>query len=277
MPSRAISTHVTSRNDFAGPRVRIVRTGRGARGFLAVREPVTLVGAFVGIEDGDAAVAAVGDEHLVRRRVVRDRGRTIQRGLAVGAVHLAGRADRQQVPAVARELQDVRVGRGRWRRRRLPAAAPPRPAVTASGSGGAPARALRRSWRRAAAAARGRWRRISARRRDPDIAFAVDGDAAGHLRPRVSRARTAPAAHELAGGVVLQHQRRRHAAHARRREAGTPPRPAAGIMPFSLPSSESLPRCTTHTWFCASTVTPDTDPITHESSGNGAGHKGATR
>ena len=58
---------------------------------------------------------------------------------------------------------------------------------------------------------------------------------------------------------------------------GTPPRPAAGIMPFSLPSSESLPRCTTSTRFCESTVTPETDPITHESSGNGAGHKGATR
>jgi len=37
-------------------------------------------------------------------------------------------------------------------------------------------------------------------------------------------------------------------------------------IPFSLVSSESTPRCATHTWFCASTVTPVIDPSTHESS-----------
>ena len=85
-------------------RRRIVRRIRGRRRacrLLAVCKPVALVGALVCIEDDDAAVAGVGDEHLVGGGVEGDRGRTVQRRLAVGAVHLARRADLQQELAVA--------------------------------------------------------------------------------------------------------------------------------------------------------------------------------
>jgi len=94
-------------------------------------------------------------------------------------------------------------------------------------------------------------------------------DAARHLRPAIALARPTPTREQSAGGVKFQDERRRHAAHrrARRRE-----RPA-----LSLDSSESNPRCATHTWFCPSTATPVIDPRTHESSGNGSGHNGTTR
>ena len=49
------------------------------------------------------------------------------------------------------------------------------------------------------------------------------------------------------------------------------------IIPFSLGSNESAPRCATQIWFCASVVTAVTEPITHESSRNGRGHSGTTR
>src|SRR5262249_59878216 len=47
------------------------------------------------------------------------------------------------------------------------------------------------------------------------------------------------------------------------------------IMPFSFPSSESAPRCATHTWSCASTATPVIDPKT-QWLGSGCGQNGLT-
>ena len=51
----------------------------------------------------------------------------------------------------------------------------------------------------------------------------------------------------------------------------------SSIIPFSLASSESPPRWTTHTWFCASTVTPVIEPSTHDWFAKGRGHHGSTR
>ena len=179
MPSRAISMQVTSRNDRAGGAVRIVGAGRRAGGLFAVGEPVPLVRAAVGVEDDDAMVAAVGDEDLVGGGVVRDGRRTVQRGLAVGAVHLAGRADGEQIPAGARKLQDVRVGRPGRRRRRRPrrhgAARRPlrlRALLRAAG------RVRRAASRRAAAA-----RRL-ARRQAPRPRRLPSPRRRGHGRPR---------------------------------------------------------------------------------------------
>jgi hypothetical protein len=62
---------------------------------------VTLVEAFVCIEDDDAAVAGIGNEHFVRCGIEGDRRRSVQCRLAVGAVHLARRADLQEELAVA--------------------------------------------------------------------------------------------------------------------------------------------------------------------------------
>ena len=110
--------------------------------------------------------------------------------------------------AVARELQHMRVGgRGRRRRRRClrcgATAAPPARSHRARRrrTGG---RRCAGSRRCAAATAGGRWRRISARGRDPDIALAVDGDAARRLRPRICRARAAELLEVLTGGVVFR-------------------------------------------------------------------------
>src|SRR4051794_23448216 len=51
----------------------------------------------------------------------------------------------------------------------------------------------------------------------------------------------------------------------------------ASTIPFSLDSSESAPRCATHTWFWLSTATLVTEPSTHVSLGNGCGQSGTTR
>src|SRR5205814_6117629 len=47
------------------------------------------------------------------------------------------------------------------------------------------------------------------------------------------------------------------------------------IMAFSLPSSESAPRCATQTWSCASTATPVIEPKT-QWLGSGCGQSGLT-
>ena len=186
--------HVTSRNDFAGGSCRRVRRGRCARGLLAIREPVALVGALVRIEDDDAPVAGVGDEHFVGGGVVRDRGRTVQRRLAVGAVHFSRRADLQQELAVARELEHVSVaGHGR---RGCRACTGARRCLAAGGS-------------RIVGPAAPTWRRrLQARRRNPDVALGINGEAARRLRPGVARARSAPARDEHALLIEFEHERR---------------------------------------------------------------------
>ena len=148
-------------------------------------------------------VAAVGDVDLVRRGVKRHPRRTIERRLTVGAVHLARRADRHEVPAVVRELQDVSVG---GRRRRWCGGV----AASAAGCGS--------RWRAASATRRGR-RLILACGRNPDVAFRVDQNAADRFGPLVltERARASPALKQLAGRIELEHDGRRDAADARAR------------------------------------------------------------
>ena len=255
-------------------RGRIVGPGRRAGRLLAVREPVAFVRPAVGIEHDDAMVAAVGDEHLVRGRIVRHGRRTVERRLAVGAFHLAGRADGQQVSAVARKFQHVRVRRSGGRRRRRAAAAAAAPAGAAAPRAGAGSRAATgcpaatpSSAASAAAVAAvsapatsgGRRRRFEPGGRNPDVALGVDGDAAGHLRPLISLARSTPARDQLSGGVELKNRRRRRAAHARARRRQDHPL-------FVALRDESAPRWATQTWFCASTATPVIEPSTHESS-----------
>ena len=99
---------------FRGRVCRCVRRRRCTRGLLAIREPVAFVDALVRIEDDNAPVAGVGDEHFIRSGVVGDRGWAVQRRLAVGAIHFSRRADLQQELSVARELEHVSIaGHGR--------------------------------------------------------------------------------------------------------------------------------------------------------------------
>src|SRR5262249_10887099 len=87
---------------------------RGAR-LLAVGAPAPFVGTLVRVEHDDAVMAAVSDVALVRGVVDRPPFRPVQRRLALGAFHLAWRADLQEELSALRELQDVRVGRTGWR------------------------------------------------------------------------------------------------------------------------------------------------------------------
>ena len=96
--------------DRRGVRLLIVRRQLAVDGRPAVRAPVPLVLAGIGIEHDDAAVAvAVGHVDLVGLGVDADVGRTPQPRRVVAAAERAGAADLQQERAVARELQDLAV------------------------------------------------------------------------------------------------------------------------------------------------------------------------
>jgi hypothetical protein len=141
------------------------------------------------IEHGDAAVAGVGDEHLIGRGIVGDRGGAIQCGLAIGALDLSRCSDLPQELSVARELEHVSVaGDGRRGCRTCTASC----CLAAGG-------------RRIVGATTptGR-RRVEARRRDPHVAFAIDGEAARRLWPRVALARSTPVRDEHALLIELE-------------------------------------------------------------------------
>ena len=132
-----------------------------------------------------------------------DRRRTVQRRLAVGAVHLARRADLQEELAVARELEDVRVGRAGRR-------GVPRLRAAPAAAGGFADDGI------AASARRRRQAPARARRRNPDVALRVHREAARRLRPGVALPGSAPARDEHALLIELEHERRRRAAEAGR-------------------------------------------------------------
>src|SRR5262249_13056948 len=152
--------------------------GRGR--LLAVGAPMPFVRARFRVEDDDAVVAGIGDVDFVGLVVDGDSGRSIERRLAVGPVHLAGRADLQEELAVLRGLQDVVAARRRRARWSGPAA------TTCSGGGrwGSVSRTSACRSRgnrigvvvRASAPATARRRRIETGGGNPHVTFRVDGE-----------------------------------------------------------------------------------------------------
>src|SRR2546430_11435958 len=101
------------------PYTTLFRSDRIAKGLHArvawrpaVRAPVALVGAGLGVEDDDAVVRIpVRHEELVRRRIHRHaRGAPEMRGVAVAARH-ARLPDLEQELAVPRDFQDLVIPR----------------------------------------------------------------------------------------------------------------------------------------------------------------------
>jgi hypothetical protein len=142
---------------------------------------VAFVGAGVGVEDDDAAIAeSVGDVDLVSRGIDSDAGWPVQPRFAIAALDIARASDLQQELARARELDHVGIFAGIWgpRRRRR---------------GASPAR----GWRRCALRPTG-GRLGQAGGRDPDVPLVINCNGASRLRPVISLAGTAPVADQRA-------------------------------------------------------------------------------
>src|SRR5688572_30819461 len=154
--------------------------GWGRRvGWRAVRTPVPLVRTGIRIKHDDATVAGVGDEDFVRLGVYLNGRRALQSRAAVRCAELARFANLQQELTVARELQHVRIFRGRRRRSGRTACA----ASTATTSSG---------------------RRRQTCSRQPDVAVAIDRNAAWVQGPVIAGAWTAPVTDKRARRVELQ-------------------------------------------------------------------------
>ena len=126
------------------------------------------------------------------------------------------------------------------------------------------------SWRRAAAAPAAGGGGSTPAAAIHTLPFAVDGDTARHLRPRIGRARAAPAARNLPAasyssttGAAMQHTLD-DGGRPRGRQLSCPSRCRRAII-AAMDNPDVILR---------STVTPVTDPMTHESSANGCRPQG---
>ena len=177
-------------------RIGIVVSEVDVLGLVAVRAPVALVPAAVGIVDDHPVIAvAVGDVHLVGGLVDEEFRREPQVLDVVAALALPALADLHEKSALTRELQHHAVVEVPLHARRLALVQPSTGLTAAAGLAAARARRLPPS--------------VSP---NPDVAFVVDGDPVVRLRPVIAGSRTAPVAGQIAVAVKLQHRRRRCAA-----------------------------------------------------------------
>ena len=101
---------VHGRAELARRRLLWVIALGGVGGAAAIGAPVSLVGAGIGVEDDDAAVAvAVGDVDLVGRRIDRDIGWAAQPRHVVARGTVRGVANLQHEAAVAGEFQHLPI------------------------------------------------------------------------------------------------------------------------------------------------------------------------
>jgi hypothetical protein len=153
----------------------------------------------------------VRDVDLAGGGVDRHARGTIERRRALVVARLAGLADLQQELAGAGELEHVRVLRFRRRGGAAPLACRSGRWCRTGGGRGAPAPGVR-------GARAGNLRRTG--RRDPHRAFRVDGNPPGGDGPLEAVAGAAPMTEQRAGGVELEHLRRREAALVGRLRSG---------------------------------------------------------
>ena len=167
-----------------GRRVGVVAADIGVVRLVAVRAPVPLELAGVGVDDGDALVTvAVRDVRLVRHLVDKDFRRPAEVLDVVAALALARLADLHQKLSGLCEFEDHRVGR-----------------VTNCSAGLLFILDLASRGRRSAAGASSASTRrcADAVAADPDIAFVIDRDAVIRIRPIVSFTLSAPTRDQIA-------------------------------------------------------------------------------
>src|SRR6202035_2314783 len=175
---------------LGGRRIRVVGAQIRVVRFVAVRAPVALVLAGVGVEDDDAMVAvAVGNVDFIGLLVDESFGGQAEILHVVAALAVVGLADLHQKFSVLRKFQDHVV-------------------VVGGGAGGDVFAVLR-----VGGGCRSRWRGARGRSAaavaaNPDVTFVIDGDAVIGIGPIVAWARAAPVVDEIACFVELENGRR---------------------------------------------------------------------